>query len=180
MSEECVVRALGDKADAPSTGASGSPQQLDNNDPPRWSDTLQWHSDVTFSSPPSSVTPGRGQGWPSQMMLISFVRDVKNICSALKDPLKEIGENLRWIKIWWLFRLCLSSSCAAAGQLRTRGTFKPQSSRQGWSYHCWRCQPNHNIYQSKHLKGQLWPRVSKWRKMSTFSFCVMKVSCDPL
>ena len=33
---------------------------------------------------------------------------------------------------------------------------------------------------SKHLKGQLWPRVSKSLKIITFSFCVMKVSCDPV
>ena len=51
---------------------------------------------------------------------------------------------------------------------------------------------------SKHLKGQLWPRVSdeksslshavswrsvvtprKWRKIITFTCCVMNVSCDP-
>ena len=98
----------------------------------------QWHLEVAKDDPPRWLTN-------DLMMLISFVRDVKNICSACRDSSEEIGENLRWIKIW-LFRPCISS-CAAAGQLRTRGTFKPQSSGQGWSYHCWRCQPNHNIYQ---------------------------------
>ena len=55
-----------------------------------------------------------------------------------------------------------------------------------------------SICKSKHLKGQLWPRLRDekwalshsvswrsvvtpptWRKIITFSSCVMKVSCDP-
>ena len=100
----------------------------------------QWHLNMTEDDPPRWFTVSS-----DLLMLFSFVRDVKNVCSACRDSSKETGENLRWIKIW-LFRLCLSC-CAAAGQLRTRGTFKPQSCGQGWSYHCWRCQLNHNIYQ---------------------------------